>query len=53
MAAGRVSVDGVSHGLPDPLFVIATQNSLDQVGISPLPGGSAGPFPDASEPGFS
>ena len=37
MAAGRVSVDVVSHGLPDPLFVIATQNSLDQVGISPLP----------------
>lgn len=37
MAAGRVSVDGVSHGLPEPFFVIATQNSLDQVGTSPLP----------------
>ena len=37
MAAGRVSVDGVSHGLPNPFFVIATQNSLDQVGTSPLP----------------
>ena len=37
MAAGRVSVDGVSHALPDPFFVIATQNSLDQVGTSPLP----------------
>ena len=24
MAAGRVSVDGVSHGLPEPFFVIAT-----------------------------
>ena len=37
MAAGRVSVDGVSHALPQPFFVIATQNSLDQVGTSPLP----------------
>ena len=37
MAAGRVSVDGVSHVLPNPFFVIATQNSLDQVGTSPLP----------------
>ena len=37
MAAGRVSLDGISHDLPDPFFVIATQNSLDQVGTSPLP----------------
>ena len=37
MAAGRVSVDGVSYALPRPFFVIATQNSLDQVGTSPLP----------------
>ena len=37
MAAGRVSVDGVSHALPQPFFVIATQNSLDQVETSPLP----------------
>ncbi|AII49224.1 ATPase AAA [Synechococcus sp. KORDI-52] len=37
MAAGRVSVDGVSRALPQPFFVIATQNSLDQVGTSPLP----------------
>ncbi len=37
MAAGRVSVDGTSHLLPQPFFVIATQNSLDQVGTSPLP----------------
>ena len=37
MAAGRVSVDGVSHTLPEPFVVIATQNGLDQVGTSPLP----------------
>jgi MoxR-like ATPase len=37
MAAGRVSVDGVSHPLPDPFLVIATQNGLDQGGTNPLP----------------
>ncbi len=37
MAAGRVSVDGVSHPLPQPFLVIATQNGLDQVGTAPLP----------------
>ncbi|MFO7630277.1 MAG: AAA family ATPase [Prochlorococcaceae cyanobacterium] len=37
MAAGRVSVDGVSHPLPQPFVVIATQNGLDQAGTSPLP----------------
>ena len=37
MASGRVSVDGTSHPLPQPFMVIATQNSLDQVGTAPLP----------------
>ena len=37
MAAGRVSVDGVSHPLPTPFVVIATQNGLEQGGTSPLP----------------
>ena len=37
MAAGRVSVDGVSHPLPKPFLVIATQNGLDQIGTAPLP----------------
>jgi MoxR-like ATPase len=37
MAAGRVSVDGLSHPLPRPFLVIATQNGLDQGGTSPLP----------------
>ncbi|MFN7898612.1 MAG: AAA family ATPase [Synechococcaceae cyanobacterium] len=37
MAAGRVSVEGVSHPLPKPFLVIATQNGLDQGGTSPLP----------------
>jgi len=37
MASGRVSVDGVTHPLPQPFVVIATQNGLDQLGTSPLP----------------
>ncbi|KEF41730.1 MAG: ATPase AAA [Cyanobium sp. CACIAM 14] len=37
MAAGRVSVDGTSHALPQPFLVIATQNGLDQGGTSALP----------------
>ncbi|MEB3255316.1 MAG: AAA family ATPase [Synechococcaceae cyanobacterium] len=37
MAAGRVSVDGTSHPLPQPFLVIATQNGLDQGGTAPLP----------------
>ncbi len=37
MAAGRVSVDGISHPLPRPFLVIATQNGLDQSGTAPLP----------------
>ena len=37
MAAGRVSVDGVSHPLPQPFVVIATQNGLEQIGTAPLP----------------
>ena len=37
MASGRVSVDGTSHELPSPFFVIATQNGLEQTGTYPLP----------------
>ena len=37
MASGRVSVDGISHSLPEPFVVIASQNGLDQSGTHPLP----------------
>jgi MoxR-like ATPase len=37
MASGRVSVDGDSHPLPQPFFVIASQNGLEQSGTYPLP----------------
>ncbi|MDT8448833.1 MAG: MoxR family ATPase [Wenzhouxiangellaceae bacterium] len=37
MAEQQVSVDGHTHALPKPFFVIATQNPLDLVGTYPLP----------------
>ncbi|MDE3012378.1 MAG: MoxR family ATPase [Pseudomonadota bacterium] len=37
MEDGRVSVDGVTHLLPRPFFVIATQNPAHQTGTFPLP----------------
>ena len=37
MAEGTVSVDGTTHALPDPFFVIATQNPSHSVGTFPLP----------------
>ena len=37
MAEGQVTVDGVTHKLPDPFFVIATQNPVEHYGTYPLP----------------
>lgn len=37
MNEGQVSVDGVTHHLPDPYFVIATQNPIELEGTYPLP----------------
>lgn len=37
MEEGQVSVDGVSHPLPKPFMVIATQNPYDVSGTYPLP----------------
>lgn len=37
MEERQVSVDGVSHPLPQAFFVIATQNPLDSQGTHPLP----------------
>ena len=33
----QVSVDGATHALPQPFFVIATQNPSEQLGTYPLP----------------
>ncbi|THH36453.1 AAA family ATPase [Neolewinella litorea] len=37
MAEQQVTVDGTTHPLPDPFFVIATQNPIDQEGTYRLP----------------
>lgn len=37
MEEHHISVDGVTHALADPFFVIATQNPQHQVGTFPLP----------------
>jgi MoxR-like ATPase len=37
MEENQVSIDGESHALPQPFFVIATQNPSEQLGTYPLP----------------
>jgi MoxR-like ATPase len=37
MAEGQVTVDGKTHALPSPFFVVATQNPVDFAGTYPLP----------------
>jgi MoxR-like ATPase len=37
MAEGQVTIEGRTHELPDPFFVIATQNPIEQDGTFPLP----------------
>ena len=37
MEERQVTVDGTSHALPDPFFVIATQNPVEQQGVYDLP----------------
>ncbi|QZT63055.1 AAA family ATPase [Mycolicibacterium austroafricanum] len=37
MAEGQVSVDGVTHRLPEPFLVLATDNPIEYEGTYPLP----------------
>ncbi|GGL32782.1 ATPase AAA [Halarchaeum grantii] len=37
MEEGQVTVDGETHALPDPFFVVATQNPVEQEGTFQLP----------------
>jgi MoxR-like ATPase len=37
MQERRVTVGGTNHALPDPFFVLATQNPVEQEGTYPLP----------------
>ena len=45
MAEGQVTVDGVTHALPEPFFVVATQNPQSgDLGTFPLVGGQRDRF---------
>ena len=37
MAEGQVTAEGVRRALPDPFFVVATQNPIESAGVYPLP----------------
>jgi MoxR-like ATPase len=37
MEEHHVTIDGITHALPDPFFVLATQNPQRQIGTFPLP----------------
>ena len=44
MDESAVTVDGQRHALPEPFFVVATQNPLEQHGTYPLPEGQLDRF---------
>ncbi len=44
MAEQQVSVDGITYELPDPFFVMATQNPIEFYGTYPLPEGQRDRF---------
>jgi MoxR-like ATPase len=37
MCEGNITVEGQTHPLPEPFFVIATQNPVEHYGTNPLP----------------
>ncbi len=52
MDENAVTVDGVRHPLPEPLFVVATQNPLEHHGTYPLPEGQLDRFAMAIDMGY-
>jgi MoxR-like ATPase len=44
MEEGAVTVDGTRHPVPDPFFMVATQNPVEQHGTYPLPEGQLDRF---------
>jgi MoxR-like ATPase len=52
MEERQVSIDGKTYPLPNPFFVIATQNPLEQQGVYPLPESQIDRFLMAIELGF-
>jgi MoxR-like ATPase len=53
MDENAVTVDGTRHALPDPLFLIATQNPLEHHGTYPLPEGQLDRFAVAMDLGYA
>ncbi|MEF8881285.1 MAG: MoxR family ATPase [Halapricum sp.] len=52
MGEGQVTVDGDTHALPDPFFVIATQNPIEQEGTFALPEAQRDRFAVKTELGY-
>ena len=52
MEERQVSMDGQTRKLPDPFFVIATQNPVEQIGAYPLPESQLDRFLAAIELGY-
>jgi MoxR-like ATPase len=52
MEERQVSIDGLTRKLPDPFFVIATQNPVEQIGAYPLPESQLDRFLLAIELGY-
>ncbi|WP_049894181.1 AAA family ATPase [Halogranum rubrum] len=52
MGEGQVTVDGETHLLPDPFFVIATQNPVEQEGTFALPEAQRDRFVVKTEMGY-
>lgn len=52
MAEGRVTVEGEEHPLPDPFFVVATQNPAEFAGTFPLPESQLDRFMMRLAPGY-
>lgn len=52
MEERQVSVEGVTYGLPEPFFLIATQNPIEQHGTYPLPEGQLDRFMCAIQLGY-
>lgn len=52
MEEGQVTVDGVSHDLPGPHFVVATQNPVEHHGTFPLPESQLDRFAISTDVGY-
>lgn len=52
MSEGQVSVDGKRYALPQPFFVLATQNPMESVGTFPLPESQLDRFAMSLELGY-